>query len=118
MKELRVEDVDGKKVELSTAVVKNTIQLSHDPHTKWSTLANLELIKERNKPTEAPKQPEQAPFFLSTIPGLTPQFTKENEEKEETKETESRFVKRGNVLKVENDLQKLLKEARKKDTVQ
>lgn len=119
MKELRSEELEGKKVELSSAVVKHTIQLSHDPHTKWSTLSNLELIKERNKPTEAPKQPEQAPFFLSTIPGLTPQFTKENEKQEEKdeKETESRFVKRGNVLKVENDLQKLLKEARKKDTL-
>ena len=112
MKQVRAEEVE--KQALRAEVVKNTIQLSRDPHSKWSTLSNLELIKERNKPVEAPKQPEQAPFFLATIPGLTPQFTKETEE-QTPKESESRFVKRGDVMRVENDLQKLLKEARKKE---
>lgn len=111
VKEVREEKGE---VRLTGEVVRNTIQLSHDPHTKWATLSNLELIKERNKPIEAPKQPEQAPFFLTTLPGLTPQFTAEPTETQEKKE-ESRFVKRGNVLKVENELQKMLKEARAKD---
>ena len=27
-------------------------------------------MQERNKPTEPPKKPTQAPFFLPTLPGL------------------------------------------------
>ena len=114
---MKEETVEGRKMELTMEVVGRTIQLSHDPHTKWSTLSNLELIKERNKPIEAPKQTEQAPFFLPTLPGLVPQFTESKEEEEEEKEEPvNRFIKRGNVMKVENDLQLLLKEARKNET--
>ena len=122
VKEIKKDEIDSKKIAFALEVVGNTIQLSHDPITKWSTLSNLELIKERNKPIEAPKQPEQAPFFLSTIPGITPRFTTETPITNETEtenensttneeEERSRFVKRGNVFKVENDLQKLLREA-------
>lgn len=38
--------------------------LSLVPRSKWQTLLHLDLIKERNKPKEAPKAPEKAPFFL------------------------------------------------------
>ncbi|KAH6895525.1 Utp21 specific WD40 associated putative domain-containing protein [Thelonectria olida] len=38
--------------------------LSLVPKSRWQTLLHLDLIKERNKPTEAPKLPEKAPFFL------------------------------------------------------
>ncbi|TWU76621.1 hypothetical protein ED733_008194 [Metarhizium rileyi] len=38
--------------------------LSLVPKSRWQTLLHLDLIKERNKPTEAPKAPEKAPFFL------------------------------------------------------
>ncbi|UPK96127.1 hypothetical protein LCI18_007062 [Fusarium solani-melongenae] len=42
--------------------------LSLVPKSRWQTLLHLDLIKERNKPKEAPKAPEKAPFFLpSTI---------------------------------------------------
>jgi len=40
------------------------ITLSNLPSGHWKSLFNLELIKERNKPTEAPKKPPSAPFFL------------------------------------------------------
>jgi U3 small nucleolar RNA-associated protein 21 len=48
--------------------------LSLVPKSRWQTLLHLDLIKERNKPTEAPKLPEKAPFFLpsttsSKVPG-------------------------------------------------
>jgi len=43
--------------------------------SKWYTLAHLELIKERNKPQEAPQKPEKAPFFLSTTQAVNPSFT-------------------------------------------
>ena len=46
--------------------------LSLVPKTRWQTLANLELIRERNKPVEAPKAPEKAPFFLPSMSLLGP----------------------------------------------
>ncbi|KAJ4165276.1 hypothetical protein LMH87_006914 [Akanthomyces muscarius] len=59
------DDVDA---DLGTATVE---QLSSDmttlslvPKSRWQTLLHLDLIKERNKPKEAPKAPEKAPFFL------------------------------------------------------
>jgi U3 small nucleolar RNA-associated protein 21 len=50
------------------------IMLSKQPFSKWNTLLNLETIKERNKPIEPPKQPEKAPFFLPTLPGVDLKF--------------------------------------------
>lgn len=38
--------------------------LSLVPRSRWQTLLHLDLIKKRNKPQEAPKLPEKAPFFL------------------------------------------------------
>ena len=99
----------GSEVVLPSSVAQYTVQLTHGPRSKWGTLSQLELIKERNKPVEPPKEPEKAPFFLTTTPGLTPEFV--NLEKEERPEGESRFVKREDVLSVENDLQRLLREA-------
>jgi len=40
------------------------ITLSGLPAAHWKNLFHLELVKERNKPTEAPKKPPNAPFFL------------------------------------------------------
>ncbi|PLW09611.1 hypothetical protein PCASD_24597 [Puccinia coronata f. sp. avenae] len=50
------------------------ITLSCMPKSKWQTLLNLEIIKARNKPTEPPKAPERAPFFLPTVAGTEPIF--------------------------------------------
>ncbi|EPE02223.1 wd repeat containing protein 36 [Ophiostoma piceae UAMH 11346] len=41
--------------------------LSLVPKARWQTLLHLDLIKQRNRPREAPKAPEKAPFFLGTI---------------------------------------------------
>ena len=49
------------------------------------TLANLDDIKKRNRPAEAPKAPEEAPFFLPTLPGLQPVFVPEGKEGKEGK---------------------------------
>lgn len=50
------------------------ITLSGRPTTQWTTLANLDAIKQRNKPIQLPKKPEQLPFFLPTVKGITPKF--------------------------------------------
>jgi U3 small nucleolar RNA-associated protein 21 len=61
---------DGQDV----APVASLDQLSTDmmtlslvPKSRWQTLLHLDLIKQRNKPTEAPKLPEKAPFFLPSL---------------------------------------------------
>ncbi|KAK9239623.1 Utp21 specific WD40 associated putative domain-containing protein [Lipomyces kononenkoae] len=41
------------------------LSLSLGPRNKYMTLVNLDIIKQRNKPKDAPKAPEQAPFFLT-----------------------------------------------------
>ena len=41
--------------------------LSLVPKVRWQTLLHLDLIRQRNKPTEAPKAPEKAPFFLPSV---------------------------------------------------
>jgi U3 small nucleolar RNA-associated protein 21 len=53
---------------------RGIVTLSDVPRTHWETLAQLDVIKQRNKPLEAPKAPEAAPFFLPTLPGLQPKF--------------------------------------------
>jgi len=39
------------------------------PVAHWKNLFHLELVKERNKPKEAPKKPPTAPFFLQSRSG-------------------------------------------------
>jgi hypothetical protein len=46
------------------------LTLSLMPRSRWQTLLNLDIIRARNKPKEAPKVPEQAPFFLPTVTSL------------------------------------------------
>jgi U3 small nucleolar RNA-associated protein 21 len=61
------------------APVKSLDQLSADletlslvPKSRWQTLLHLDLIRQRNKPTAAPTQPEKAPFFLPSLEGGKP----------------------------------------------
>ncbi|KFZ14034.1 hypothetical protein V502_06300 [Pseudogymnoascus sp. VKM F-4520 (FW-2644)] len=48
------------------------LTLSMVPKSRWQTLLHLDLIRARNKPTEAPKAPEKAPFFLPSLEGGRP----------------------------------------------
>ncbi|XP_063933250.1 WD repeat-containing protein 36-like [Zophobas morio] len=58
------------------------LTLSLKPMNYWQTLSQLDLIKERNKPVEAPQKAPKAPFFLSTLPGLTPKFALDETQEE------------------------------------
>ena len=110
----------GMEVMLPSSVAGKTLTLSHAPSTKWSTLSALEQIRERNKPEEAPKAPEKAPFFLPTTSSLTPEFVAAKEKDEEEKAGEDggekaekmtkRFITHGDVLNVENEFQRLIRE--------
>ncbi|OCL13026.1 Utp21-domain-containing protein [Glonium stellatum] len=41
--------------------------LSLVPKSRWQNLLHLDVIRARNKPKEAPKAPEKAPFFLPSL---------------------------------------------------
>ncbi|KAG6829189.1 hypothetical protein H0H92_005389 [Tricholoma furcatifolium] len=68
------------------------ITLTLLPRARWQTLLNLEVIQQRNKPKEAPKAPEKAPFFLPTLPGVETRFavpeTKPDDNKKSTRRLE------------------------------
>ncbi|EEB05244.1 U3 snoRNP-associated protein Utp21 [Schizosaccharomyces japonicus yFS275] len=49
--------------------------LSKLPRVQFQTLVNIDLIKARNKPKEAPKAPEKAPFFLPSAKELAENAT-------------------------------------------
>ncbi|KAL0092025.1 Utp21 specific WD40 associated putative domain-containing protein [Phycomyces blakesleeanus] len=91
-------ELDEDEDEMTTVVdplnkteqlTEKMITLSLEPRSKWQNLLNLDNIKQRNKPTEAPKLPEKAPFFLPTLPGAAPQFA--IEEKKESSESKKSF---------------------------
>ncbi|KAI9886830.1 MAG: hypothetical protein M1823_001329 [Watsoniomyces obsoletus] len=46
---------------------RDLTSLSLAPRSRWQTLLQLDLIRERNKPKEPPKAPERAPFFLPSL---------------------------------------------------
>ncbi|CAK9109549.1 WD repeat-containing protein 36 (T-cell activation WD repeat-containing protein) (TA-WDRP) [Durusdinium trenchii] len=79
------------------------ICLSGDTVSKWSTLAHLDLIKQRNKPIEPPKKPEKAPFFLPTSQSVNPVFKRskdadgkaDQEDGEEEEESPAVFAQAG-----------------------
>ena len=68
-------DEDDRYLDLSSGAAPPVVdQLSGDlqtlslvPRARWQTLLHLDVIRQRNKPIEPPKPPEQAPFFLSAI---------------------------------------------------
>ncbi|KAI0320117.1 Utp21-domain-containing protein [Amylostereum chailletii] len=57
------------------------------PRSRWQTLLNLDIIQQRNKPKEPPKPPEQAPFFLPTLPGVEQRFATEEKKNVSQKAT-------------------------------
>ena len=65
---------DDSPEESTTPLSSGLVTLSNLPKSRWNNLQSLDIIKQRNKPVEPPKQPKQAPFFLPTLPGLQPMF--------------------------------------------
>ncbi|KAI9312356.1 Utp21 specific WD40 associated putative domain-containing protein [Dichotomocladium elegans] len=64
----------GEELGTAEQLTEQMITLSLEPRAKWQNLLNLDTIKKRNKPKEAPKAPEQAPFFLPTVAGPKARF--------------------------------------------
>lgn len=69
--ESELEDDEGLPLEETPstidAISKDLLSLSLVPKARWQTLLHLQTIRARNKPTEPPKAPEKAPFFLPSL---------------------------------------------------
>jgi U3 small nucleolar RNA-associated protein 21 len=61
------EDMDETLVPMMDQLSDKITTLSLVPKSRWQTLLHLDVIRARNKPKEAPKAPEKAPFFLPSI---------------------------------------------------
>lgn len=58
---------DAAPTQLLEQLNQDMMTLSLVPKSRWQTLLHLDLIKQRNKPIEAAKKPEKAPFFLPSL---------------------------------------------------
>ncbi|XXG98453.1 hypothetical protein Hte_004777 [Hypoxylon texense] len=67
--------------------------LSLVPRSRWQTLLHLDLIKQRNKPTEAPKAPEKAPFFLPSATSTGGSNTDVTQQKTDQDPSQSRITR-------------------------
>ena len=86
-KDIAVEEEEFKGP--AKAREEGLITLSGLPPGHWKNLFHLELVKQRNKPKEAPKKPPSAPFFLQWRPGdqsNNPEPTALNESKKDDSE--------------------------------
>ncbi|XP_026474515.1 WD repeat-containing protein 36 [Ctenocephalides felis] len=74
--ELDVEEQDDNddKFVSPEQINKQLITLSKLSTSRWQNLLNLDIIKQRNKPKEAPKVLKTDLFFLPTIPSLNMTF--------------------------------------------
>ncbi|CAE6502464.1 unnamed protein product [Rhizoctonia solani] len=90
----------GKTEQLEGELVTLTVL----PRSKWQTLLNLEVIQARNKPTEAPKAPEKAPFFLPTVAGVEHKFDTGAEQNKKAKDESRR--KHSGTVRVETEFQR------------
>ncbi|XP_043269880.1 WD repeat-containing protein 36 [Venturia canescens] len=68
------EDENEEKYVSPEQLDADLITMSSLANSRWQNLLNIDIVKKRNKPKEAPKAPESAPFFLPTIPALNIQF--------------------------------------------
>jgi U3 small nucleolar RNA-associated protein 21 len=61
------DEQDATTVPVMDQLSDNITTLSLVPKARWQTLLHLDVIRARNKPKEAPKPPEKAPFFLPSV---------------------------------------------------
>ncbi|KAG7092662.1 hypothetical protein E1B28_008998 [Marasmius oreades] len=86
------------------------ITLTLLPRSKWQTLLNIEVIQQRNKPKEPPKGPEQAPFFLPTLPGVEQRFVTQNSTESASKQEKKRRLEQAAAKSSSVFLEKLVAE--------
>ncbi|XP_055587163.1 WD repeat-containing protein 36 [Uranotaenia lowii] len=67
------------------------ITMSNLAASRWQNLLNLDIIKKRNRPRQAPQKPKSAPFFLPTVSGLDFQFDLNADSNQKTDESSKIF---------------------------
>lgn len=87
------EETDGVAAPTLDQLSADMMTLSLVPKSRWQTLLHLDLIKKRNKPTEAPKLPEKAPFFLPSTTGAKNPNQNAVEPAKQDDEPQSRITK-------------------------
>ncbi|KAI6036380.1 Utp21-domain-containing protein [Pisolithus microcarpus] len=83
-------EVEDENLEALTALT-----MEDKPVDVFSTPPQLDgdlVIEQRNKPKEPPKKPEQAPFFLPTLPGVEHRFAIDQKQTDAT-DKKTRFDK-------------------------
>ncbi|KAF2280325.1 WD-repeat protein-like protein [Westerdykella ornata] len=61
------EEPEETTVPIMDQLAEGITTLSLVPRSQWQTLLHLDVIRAHNKPKEAPKAPEKAPFFLPSV---------------------------------------------------
>lgn len=84
------DEVDETTVPVMDQLSEKITTLSLVPKSRWQTLLHLDVIRARNKPKEAPKAPEKAPFFLPSL-GQDKAATADNALAPLTQDPESRI---------------------------
>lgn len=84
---------DAAPVPAIDQLSQDIMSLSLVPKSNWMTLLHLDQIKERNKPKEAPKLPEKAPFFLPALDNAMPVTRADEESASNTAAERSRIMK-------------------------
>lgn len=60
---------EGEDIDLEQSVAQldaSLLTLSLQPQSRWQTLLNLDIVRQRNKPIQPPQKPKAAPFFLGS----------------------------------------------------
>eukprot|EP00095_Tigriopus_kingsejongensis_P011785 maker-scaffold119_size336447-snap-gene-2.31 protein:Tk11785 transcript:maker-scaffold119_size336447-snap-gene-2.31-mRNA-1 annotation:"wd repeat-containing protein 36" len=75
-KEIKEEAMEVDEVVFASPeqISENLITLANLPDSRWQNLLVLDVIKARNKPKNMVERPQNAPFFLPTISGLSTTF--------------------------------------------
>lgn len=87
------QNIDATPVLSLDQLSADMMTLSLVPKSRWQTLLLLDQIKQRNKPTEAPKVPEKAPFFLPSLEKPLPVAAAEESRATDTIAERSRIMK-------------------------
>ncbi|XP_031556169.1 WD repeat-containing protein 36-like [Actinia tenebrosa] len=103
------ETKEDQKFKSPDQLSSELITLSLLPQSRWKNLTSLEIIKERNKPKQPPKQPKAAPFFLTTEPGLVPKFVATDGD-DDSSVTSSKLIQLDR-LQPQSEFQRLLADA-------
>ncbi|KAM9734451.1 LOW QUALITY PROTEIN: WD repeat-containing protein 36, partial [Menidia menidia] len=73
--EAEPEEPEEEEFQSAAQLGAELVTLSLLPESRWRSLLQLDHIKRRNRPAAAPVAPPTAPFFLPTVPGLSPRFS-------------------------------------------